>query len=89
MDPWDYLKRSDLRTDELKLQELIEKLAAESPGIDDQVARVLAQYPELRNPKSGFMLGRMVAIWTMNFLCRAYGRPDPGYSRQGTPGPPN
>ncbi len=83
MDPWNYLKRDDLPTEGLKLLDLIERLVAETPEIDDQIGRLLVQYPELRTRHgtgSGFKLGRIAAIMTLNFLCRAYGRPDLGYT---------
>lgn len=78
-------KSSDRRT----LLELIEKFVAETPKIDDEVADMLKKYPEIIGPgtrdpfqkryRTNFKLGRLVAIFTLNFLCRAYDRPDLGY----------
>jgi hypothetical protein len=79
------------------LLELIETLNKETPSFDAQVAELLQNYPELVGPDSmdpiqkryrtNFRLGRLVAIFTMNFLCRAYDRPDLGYKPTGSKSP--
>jgi hypothetical protein len=88
------VKKSAAKAPETKtLLELIEQLTAESPGIDDEIAELLRKYPDMVGPdvkdplqkryRTNFLLGRIAAAFTLNFLCRAYGRPDLGYKPSG------
>src|SRR5947208_887656 len=70
------------------LRELVEAFLKEVPSLDDQVEDILRRHPEVvtaylnsQGTKTArdYKLGRIVAISILNFLFRAYGRPDLGY----------
>ena len=70
------------------LEELIQIFGDTVPLLDDKVAKILEDHPDLfvqtagagkPPPVKDMMLGRIVAIAILDFLCYAFDRPDLGY----------
>jgi hypothetical protein len=90
-DPLKGIDLSKIGGPKKNLAEMIAAIGEQAQGLDDEVAKVLKDHPDLwafdtdargRSTVANYKLGRIVAICIMNFVCRAYGRPDLGYQRQ-------
>jgi len=69
----------------LTFRQVYETYMGELPNFDEQTAELIRQHPELATtdphpksgaPRTGFRMGRIVAISLFNFLCKAYGLPE-------------
>ena len=94
MDAMPKIDRSKWPRDTRTLADLVERLMEAAPTLDDEINALIQQNPQLveygidargRRVAKSYLLGRLVAIWTLNFLCRTYGRPDLGYVPQSPP----
>lgn len=72
-----------MATEPKTLEDLILALGKEAPRMDDAAERIILANPELvvagPDGRPVYLMGRFAAIAIMDFLCRAYGRPDLGY----------
>ena len=71
-------------TEETKtLKQLLLILKEVTPELDNIAARILKDHPELVAHNSskgvGILLGRVIGIATMDFLCYAFDKPELGY----------